>query len=137
VKGTWTVRVIAAIAAMISCAVVRADVVVIVNPKNQASSLTIEQIAQYYLGASRALKPMDLPEGSAVRDEFYRKVTNKDKAQIRALWARLIFTGKVTPPKQVASSAAVAMAVAADEQAIGYVASDAVDSSVKVVLKVP
>jgi ABC-type phosphate transport system substrate-binding protein len=136
VKGTWTAAAIAAIATMMSCAA-RADLVVIVNPKNQASSLTVEQIAQYYLGASRALKPMDLPEGSALREEFYRKVTNKDSAQIRALWARLIFTGKVTPPKQVASSAAVALAVAADEQAIGYVASDAVDGSVKVVLKVP
>jgi ABC-type phosphate transport system substrate-binding protein len=47
-----------------------------------------------------------------------------------------VFTGKATPPKELASSADVVKAVAADPSAIGYVEKGAVDASVKVVYEV-
>ena len=111
-----------------------AEVVVIVSAKSNATSMTTEEIANIYLGKSTALKPVD--NAPAVRNQFYAKVAGKDEAQVKAIWSRLVFTGKATPPKEMASSADVVKAVAADPGAIGYIDKAAVDDSVKVVYEV-
>ena len=109
-----------------------AEVVVVVNPKAAESSLTKDQVAQFFLGKSSAMTPVDQPEG-ALRTEFYKKVTDKDPSQAKALWSKLVFTGKAAMPKEAGDSAAVKKAVAADPKAIGYIEKSAVDASVKVV----
>lgn len=112
------------------CLSARADIVVVGNPA--AAALTKEQVADIYSGKSQAATPLDQPESAAIRGEFYKKATGKDMAQMKALWSRLTFTGKGQPPKEVADSAAVKKAVAADPKAIGYIEKSAVDGSVKV-----
>jgi ABC-type phosphate transport system substrate-binding protein len=109
-----------------------AEVVVVVNPA--ADAVTKDQIAAVYLGKSTAFTPIDQTDGSAIRGEFYKKVADKDAAQAKALWSKLVFTGKASPPKEVASSADVKKAIAANPKAIGYIEKSAVDASVKVVL---
>jgi ABC-type phosphate transport system substrate-binding protein len=108
-----------------------ADLVVIANPA--AGPLTKDQVADVFLGKSQALTPIDLPESSATYSDFYRKATGRDVAQIKATWARLVFSGKAQAPRQVADAAAVKKAVAADPKGVGYIEKSAVDSSVKVV----
>jgi ABC-type phosphate transport system substrate-binding protein len=110
----------------------QADVVVIVNAQSATSSLTADDVAQIYLGKSNAMKPVDSSD-KATRGEFYTKVTAKDEAQVKAIWSKLVFTGKGTPPKEVATNADVVKAVGSDAKAIGYVDKAAVNSSVKVV----
>src|SRR4051812_27072788 len=129
------------VAALVACACATAvpamaEVVVIVNPKAADSSMTKDQVAQYFLGKSSALTPVDQPEG-ALRAEFYKKVTDKDPSQAKALWSKLVFTGKATMPKEAGDSAAVKKAVAADPKAIGYIEKSAVDASVKVIYSAP
>jgi ABC-type phosphate transport system substrate-binding protein len=114
----------------------RADVVVIVSAKNPASSMSAEEVSQIYLGKATDLKPVDTNDKSPVRSQFYTKVTGKDESQIKAIWSKLVFTGKATPPREFASAAEVVKAVAADPNAIGYVDKSAVDGSVKVILEV-
>ena len=114
-----------------------AEVVVIVNPKAAESSLDKEQVAQYFLGKSTAMTPVDQPDSAAIRAEFYKKVTDKEPSQVKSLWSKLVFTGKATKPKEYADSAAVKKAVAADPKAIGYIEKSAVDSSVKAVFTAP
>lgn len=114
-----------------------AEVVVIVSPKNPATRMFSEQASQFFLGKSNLFTPVDLPESSAVRAEFYKKVADKDTAQVKALWSKLVFTGKATAPKEYASAAEVKKAVAADPKAIGYIEKSAVDESVKVILTLP
>ena len=99
-----------------------------------APALTKEQIANIYLGRSLNYKPVDLPDSSATRTDFYKKATDRDSAQVKAAWARLMFTGKGQPPKVLASAAEVKKAVAADPQSVGYIDRADVDSTVKVVL---
>jgi ABC-type phosphate transport system substrate-binding protein len=110
-----------------------AEVVVIVNPAN-SEAVSKDQIANVYLGKSTAFTPVDQADGSAIRGEFYKKVADKDASQAKALWSKLVFTGKATPPKEFGSSADVKKAVAANPKAIGYIEKSAVDASVKVVL---
>ena len=128
----------AAIAASVvlagTCA--QAEVVVIVNPKHPAASMTAEQVANVYLGKDASFAPADLPESASQRNEFYTKVAGKDSAQVKAIWARLVFTGKTQPPKEIGSSADAVKFVAGNDKAIAYVDKGAVDGSVKAVLTV-
>jgi len=111
-----------------------ADIVAIGNPA--AAPLTKEQLADVYLGRNQALTPLDQVESAAIRAEFYKKLTGRDPAQIKAMWSRLTFTGKGQSPKELPDSAAVKKAVAADPKAIGYIEKSAVDGSVKVLVSV-
>jgi ABC-type phosphate transport system substrate-binding protein len=110
-----------------------AEVVVVANPKAAESSMTKDQVAQFFLGRSSAMNPIDQPEGTPVRAEFYKKVTDKDASQVKSLWSKLVFTGKATMPKEAADSAAVKKMVASDPKAIGYIEKSAVDATVKVI----
>jgi ABC-type phosphate transport system substrate-binding protein len=110
-------------------AAVQAQVVVVGHP---SSGLNGDQIIDVYTGKSQVATPLDQPESAHVRADFYKKATGKDVSQIKAIWARLTFTGKAQPPKEVADSAAVKKAVAADPKAIGYIEKSAVDGTVKV-----
>jgi ABC-type phosphate transport system substrate-binding protein len=124
--------------AILACGIpAMAEVVVVVNPKAAEASLTKDQVAQFFLGKSTAMTPVDQPDSAPVRAEFYKKVTDKDASQVKALWSKLVFTGKATMPKEVGDSAAVKKAVAADPKAIGYIDKSAADASVKVIYSTP
>lgn len=125
----------------LAAASANAEVVVIVNPKNPAASLSAEQVAALYLGNAStfpdgsAAALADQSETAGIRGTFYEKATGRSAAQAKATWARLTFTGKGTPPKELKTDADVKAFVASDPKAIGYVDSSAVDGSVKAVLK--
>ena len=53
---------------------------------------------------------------------------------MKAIWSRIVFTGKGQPPTEVPDSSAVKKAVAAQPNVVGYIDKSAVDASVKVVL---
>jgi ABC-type phosphate transport system substrate-binding protein len=114
-----------------------AEVVVIVNPKNASGHMSTDQVSQYFLGKSSALTPVDQPESSSIRAEFYKKVADKDPGQVKSIWSKLVFTGKGTLPRELGSDAEVKKAVAADVNGIGYIDKSAVDSSVKVIANLP
>ncbi len=114
-----------------------AEIVVIVNKDNPASRMFSEQASQFFLGKSAMFTPVDQAEGSKIRADFYQKVADKDPAQVKAIWSKLVFTGKATPPKEYKSNAEVKKAVADDPKAIGYIDKSAVDDSVKVILTLP
>lgn len=114
-----------------------AEIVVIVNKDNPASRMFSEQASQFFLGKSAMFTPVDQAEGSKIRADFYQKVADKDPAQVKAIWSKLVFTGKATPPKEYKSNAEVKKAVAEDPKAIGYIDKSAVDDSVKVILTLP
>lgn len=120
----------------------QAQVAVIVNSKSPTASMTADQVASIFLGKSNTLPSgatavaVDQAESAAVREHFYTKVTGKQAAQVKAAWSRIVFSGKGTPPKEMASSAEVKKFVAANADAIGYIEKSAVDGSVKVVLSV-
>lgn len=117
-----------------------AELAVIVNPSNSAT-LTLEQISALYVGNTTSFPDgssavlTDQPESAGARDTFYQKATGRSAAQAKATWARLTFTGKGTRPKELKSDADVKAFVASNPKAIGYIDASAVDSSVKVVLK--
>lgn len=119
----------------------QAEVVVVVSSKSSVTSLTAEQTAKIFLGKvvtfpnERTAFPIDQPEGSAIRDEFYSKVAHKNSSQLTAYWAKIIFTGEGRPPQLISGDVAVRKAIANNPNAIGYIDKSAVNRSVRVVLK--
>jgi ABC-type phosphate transport system substrate-binding protein len=130
---TLHIKAIIAVTAAFLAVPACAEVVVVANPKAAEASMTKDQVAQFFLGKSSAMTPVDQPDSAPIRAEFYKKVTDKDASQVKSLWSKLVFTGKATMPKEVGDSAAVKKAVAADPKAIGYIEKSAVDGSVKVI----
>lgn len=113
------------------------DVVVIVNPANTAA-LTPKDISNLFLGKTstfpdgKPARALSLQDGSAVRDEFNRKYLKKTNQQLDAYWASLIFTGRVTPPRQVATEAEARAQVEANRDAIGFVRESVAGDKVRV-----
>lgn len=114
-----------------------AEIVVVVNPANQASRMFSEQAAQFFLGKSNQFTPVDQGKDSQIRRDFYQKIASKSLAQVEGAWAKIEFSGKGTMPKSYANDAAVKKAIAADPQAIGYIDKASVDGTVKVLLTLP
>lgn len=131
--GMATVALAAASTAM-------AETVVIVAAASPVTVLSADQTGDLFLGrattfpSGAAAIPIDQAEGSTVREDFYTKIANKSGAQIKAYWAKLMFTGKGQPPKEAGDSAGVKSAVAANPSAVGYVDKSVVDGSVRIVL---
>jgi ABC-type phosphate transport system substrate-binding protein len=109
-----------------------AELVLIVN--SAAAEIDKDQVADVYLGRSSGWTPIDQVANSPIYVEFYQKATGRDIAQVKAIWSKIIFTGRGLPPKQLLDSAAVKKAVAANPKAIGYIEKSAVDASIKVAL---
>jgi ABC-type phosphate transport system substrate-binding protein len=120
--------------------VARADVVAVVSSKSQVTTLSKTQLMDIFLGrrtrfpdGSPAI-PIDQAEGSAAREEFYTRLADMSPAQVKAFWARIIFTGRGQPPKTAATGLEAKRLLIADPSAIGYMDESLVDSSVRVVL---
>jgi hypothetical protein len=137
-QGCYTPLVRAALGLLLTLGVVvppaiAGDVVVVMAPS--AAPLTKNQLAGVYLGRNNSLNPVDLPESNPLRAAFYKKATDRDLPQIKAVWSRLTFTGQGQPPKEMPDAVAVKKAVAADPKAVGYIDKADLDASVKVVLE--
>lgn len=139
-KHTFILRSIMAAGTLLLAQAASAQVAVIVNLKSPMATMTPEQVSAVFLGKSNTLPsgatavPADLPDSSGAREQFYSKAAGKTGAQVKATWARLTFSGKATPPKELTTAADVKKFVANNPDAIGYIEKSAVDGTVKVVL---
>ena len=117
-----------------------AQLVVIVSAKNPLTTLSENDVADIYLGRTSELPggaqvtPIDQADDAAARAEFYRIVTGKSTAQLRAYWSKLIFTGRGQPPREAPDPATVKKLVANGANTIGYVDKSELDATVKAVL---
>jgi hypothetical protein len=113
--------------------------IVIVNINNPISSLTSNQTANLFLVRTgyfpNELKciPVNLTEGNTLRETFYNKVVGKNTIQLKSYWSRLIFTGQKLPPIEFQSSEKIKSFVSRHVEAIAYIDSSDVDSSVKTI----
>jgi ABC-type phosphate transport system substrate-binding protein len=114
-------------------------IAVIGNPGSPIKNLSLPQIMSLYTGRqdsafdSFSAVPLDQPNGSELRAEFYRSITGQSETQINAFWARLAFSGRAIPPRPMMDSAAVIKRVASDPHAIGYVEKETVTKDVVVI----
>ncbi|MCM0606863.1 MAG: phosphate ABC transporter substrate-binding protein [Xanthomonadaceae bacterium] len=118
----------------------QSDVVVIVN-KNFNYEVNSSFLSKIFLGREKEIPQgpivqlLDLSEGDHIRDELYEKLVDKNPSEMKSHWSYLMFTGKGLPPKVVSSEDEMKRMVAESQNAIGYISSSKVDSSVKVLLQ--
>lgn len=110
------------------------EIAVIVNPAYDASTLDKNEVRRIYMGQSTMLKPYDLPETSRARNQFYKTTTGRNFRQIKALWAKLVFSGRARAPEELISEKALKRVIASDQNGIGYIENSKVDDTVKVVM---
>lgn len=113
-----------------------AETAVIVHPSN-ADSLDKASISRIFLGKSKkfpggaTVMPVNLSDNDTTRTAFDSSILNKDAGQLKAYWAKLVFTGKASPPKKVGSAAEAKTLVASNPNTIAYIPADQVDDTVK------
>lgn len=118
------------------------EIVLIVHPDNPVKELSRDQIIKIYMGRNltfptgKPALPLDMSPSSHSRQQFYNLLVNKSVAEINAYWARLLFTGRATPPRPVADAETLLETVRENPAAIGYIDVDSIDNSVKVVAHV-
>lgn len=115
-----------------------ADYSVIVNKSNDAE-LNNDNIGRVFLGRDnsfpngKSAEAINLADSNNVRQAFDKEVVGRSTSQVNSHWAKVTFTGKGTPPK-VMTEQEVLNYVSSNENAIGYVPSNMVNDSVKVVV---
>ncbi|MEI6146771.1 MAG: phosphate ABC transporter substrate-binding protein [Methylococcales bacterium] len=126
---------------LLSIATAQSDpIVVVVNATSPVTKLDKEQVANLFLGKSSsypdgsAAVPIEQTDGAPAHDEFHKSVTEKSASQLKSYWSKMIFSGKGTAPKEVASNAELLKLLASNPAMIGYIDKTAVDKSVKVIL---
>lgn len=116
-----------------------AEQVIIVHPENN-SSLSKKEIKRLYLAKMKSFPngvtalPLNHKESSDSRKTFDKTVLGKSPSQIKSYWAKLVFTGKATPLKEVLSDDEIIKLVSINPSAIGYIDSSNVTDEVKVIL---
>jgi len=89
----------------------QAQVVVIISAKNPISKLSPDQVSQIFLGQAKTFitggmaEPIDLPEASNLRKDFYQKALNKPPAQMNAYLSKMDFSGTGHARKALTNSA--------------------------------
>ena len=112
------------------------DFIVVVN---KASTVKVDKamVTKIYQGDLRSwpdgtpVAAFDQAENSPIRASFCTDVIGKSVANLRALWAQMVFSGKALPPKQLASDDEVKKAVSGAKGGVGYIKASAIDDSVK------
>jgi ABC-type phosphate transport system substrate-binding protein len=132
-------RLVLALALPFGAGTALAQVALVVSPSSSVVSADAKDLANLFLGKTGMLQgaaavPVDQAESAAVREELYAKLAGKSPAQVKANWSRLAVSGRGLPPRQFDTSDDVKKYIAEHPNAIGYIETAAVDSSVKVVL---
>lgn len=112
---------------------------VIVHPSNNADfdKGTVERIflskEKTFTNGQPAV-PIEIQQPSEHRDYFQETIIRKTDSQVRSYWAMLVFSGKGTPPKEVASEAEVLELISKNPNTLGYIPTSMVTPNVKVIL---
>jgi len=120
-----------------------AEPVVVVNAESSTPALSQAQVVDIFLGRYRSFPgggtaiPIDQPESSAIKADFYRRLVNKEPNDINAYWARLIFSGRTSPPLQASRSVDVLELLARHPGGVAYMERSQVDKRVRVVMEFP
>ena len=120
----------------------QAGIAVIVHPDNP-NTLDASQVRKIFLAKVRSFPdgsevlPIDQEVGTEARNLFVSEVLKKDEGNLNSYWARMLFSSKGKPPKVINNAAEMKALIAGNKNAIGYINSEQVDSSVKVLVTIP
>ncbi|MDX1473167.1 MAG: hypothetical protein R3309_03295, partial [Reinekea sp.] len=77
-----------------------------------------------------------LDDNNELTELFLKEIVNQKPVQFKRLWSKALFTGKGTPPQELASSAEVLRLVMSNPAMVGYIDSEAYTNDVRAVLRI-
>lgn len=116
------------------------DLVIIVNPASGVERISRDEVTAIFMGRTKKLPsgitalPIDQVASNRDKARFYAELINKELSEINSYWARLIFSGQASPPRQADTVAEVIEIVSSNKGAIGYVPRSAATKQVRVAL---
>jgi ABC-type phosphate transport system substrate-binding protein len=127
----------ATLAILVATAMNAADLKIVANPGVGASSISADELKGVFLATKTSLgdgshvEPV-LEKGGATHEAFVKEYLGKTDAALQTYYRSLVFTGKASMPKTLATDAEVLAYVAKTKGAIGYVSAGAGTAGVKV-----
>lgn len=118
------------------------DVLVVVSPQSTISTLSRSEIINIYMGRQKRLPtgekvtPLDLVGSPPLKEAFYEGLLGKQVAEVNSYWARLIFSGRDLPPRQMKSYTEMIEAIKVNSSAIGYVSQANFNDDLLVVFRI-
>jgi ABC-type phosphate transport system substrate-binding protein len=112
------------------------DVKIIANSSVGASAVSADELKGVFLATKTSLsdgshaEPV-LEKGGAAHEAFLKEYIGKTDAALETYYRSLVFTGKGSMPKMLASDAEVVAYVARTKGAIGYVGAGTATAGVK------
>jgi hypothetical protein len=106
-----------------------ADIKMIANPAVGPSTISTDELKRVFLLTKNTLddgthvEPV-VAKGGPTHDIFLKDYLSKTDAALQTYYRTLVFTGKASMPKILATEAEVAAFVAKTKGAIGYVSAD-------------
>ena len=123
-----------------SLTIVLAEEIVIVVPRDsQINELSHQQVIHLFFGRLTGLPntgDIEVVDVEPYRAKFYKQLVNKNIAEINAYWARLRFSGKTQPPRQLPSTEALKSLLQVSPAIISYMPLSQTDQNVKVVARI-
>lgn len=120
------------------CQVSLADIVVIGNKESQVKELTKKQVIDIYMGRKSTFPngdtalPLDQNSDSTIRKMFYQVLVEKTVSEVNSYWARLLFSGRATPPRSIKGGTMVIDMIRNNKSAIGYIKLEDLTEDVRV-----
>ncbi|MBC3872131.1 hypothetical protein [Undibacterium flavidum] len=115
------------------------DFVVVANLQAGIDKMSKDEVINVYMGRNRKLasginaQPIDLESPLTEKANFYSVMVNKELPEISSYWARLMFSGQGSPPKQVMTTEQALEIVSNVKGAIAYIDRKKIDKRVKIV----
>jgi hypothetical protein len=112
------------------------DIKIIANPSVGVSTVSVDDLKGVFLATKTSLgdgshvEPV-LEKSGAAHEAFLKDYVGKTESALETYYRSLVFTGKASMPKTVASDAEAVAYVAKTRGAIGYVSAGASTAGVK------
>lgn len=117
------------------------DAVVVIIHKDNPHAIDRNYLVAIYTGRLKGwpdgspVFPLDQSDGTSAREAFYLHFIGRTAANMQAVWAQNIFSGKGLPPKIASPDSEMKRIVSTNRNAIGYIRASEVDDTVRVLLR--
>ena len=118
----------------------QAEDLVVITANDNVEQLDVDDVARIFLGkvtkfpSGEEVVPLNLDPADPSFAEFARIVLKKTPAQLKAYWAKRVFTGKGQPPRSITSNEELRELVSSDKRYLSYLDKNNVDHTVRWVI---
>jgi hypothetical protein len=115
------------------------DLVVVTHPHNGIEKMSKDEVINIYMGRYRKMPngetalALDLSKPQGEKAHFYNLMVGKELPEINSYWARLMFSGQGSPPRQIDSVEELITIISSNKGALAYMDRKKVDKRVRIV----